>query len=161
MQIKVEKEPYSIRKAISMHLILLLLYFSVAIAPALWLRENSLQDIAFIRWLNLLLVPVIFSLLLMRSSRKAHLHLTHLSEAHVIRQRLVHALKRKGYRVIRDLPQKVSFRSRFFPLNFLLGRGPLHLKEKKKSIQLSGPWSSIHQLEKMAHEGEIFLPNPR
>ncbi|WPP49084.1 hypothetical protein [Catalinimonas niigatensis] len=161
MQIKVEKEPYSLKKAIGVYLLLFVLYFSVAIAPDLSLPESQWPSIPFLRWLNLLLIPFIFSLGITRSSRKAHLYFTHLSEPGTIRQRLVQALQLQGYRIKQDLPKEIRFRSPFFIWNYLLGRGFLHLKEKKKSIQISGSWSKIHQLEKLAHEGEILLPNPK
>lgn len=160
MQIKVEKEPYSLRKALGVYLILFVLYFSIAIAPDLWLQESQWQSIPFLRWLNLILIPFIFSLGITRSSRKAHLYLTHLATPEVIKQRLVQAFQKQGYSIAQTFPKKIYFRSRFFVWDYVLGRGFLQLKEKKKSIQISGSWNKIHQLEKLAHEGAILLPNP-
>lgn len=161
MQIKVKKEPHSLRKALGVYFILFLLYFAVAVAPAIWLDESSWQNLPFLRWLNLMLIPLIFSLIITHTSRKAHLYLTHLAEPEVIKQRLLQSFQQQGYRIVRELPQKVYLRSRFFLWDFLLGKGALQLKEKKSSVQISGCWSKIHQLEKLTHEGEILLPNPK
>ncbi|WKN30076.1 hypothetical protein PZB74_14015 [Porifericola rhodea] len=161
MQIRVEKEPYSLAKAAKAYAIICLLYFAVAIAPDVWIYRGNWSDIAFFRWLNLVLIPLVFSLIITRSSRKAHLHLTHLAEPNVIRRRLVQAFQKQGYNIFRNLPLLVVFRSPFFLWDLILGRESIKLKEKKKSVQISGPWVKIHQLEKMAHEGEIFLPSPK
>ncbi|MDF9798197.1 hypothetical protein OKW21_003460 [Catalinimonas alkaloidigena] len=161
MQIKVEKEPYSLTKALWVYLILFLLYFAIAVAPGFWLNDDNWQSLPFLRWLNLMLIPLIFSLIITHTSRIAHLHLTHLSEPEVIRQRLLQSLQQQGYSIAREFPDKVYLRSRFFLWDFLMGKGNLQLKEKKSSVQISGCWSKIHQLEKLTHEGEILLPNPK
>lgn len=161
MQIKVEKEPYSLNKAARVYSLLFLLYFALTIAPSLWADIHSWQSVPFVRWLNLLLIPLVFSLIITRASRKAHLYLTHLPDTLLIRQRLVQAFEHEGYIVDRELPRKVYLRSRFFLWDTLLGKGALRLKERNKCVQISGCWSKIHRLEKLTHEGEILLPNPR
>lgn len=159
MQIKVKKEPYSFKKVLRTYILLFLLYFLAVVAPSLWIYEVAWQDIAFFRWLNLFLLPVVFSLFITRSSRRAHLYLTRLSDPHLIRQRLVQVFQGQGYRIVQDLPPKVSLRPPFFSRDFLLGRGGLLLREKQESVQISGPWSKIHRLEKLSHEGALLLPD--
>ncbi|MFP4092470.1 MAG: hypothetical protein ACLFUB_21055 [Cyclobacteriaceae bacterium] len=161
MQIKTVKEPFSLKKALYTFLVLMLVYALLAFGLSGWLYDESWTDAGIIRWVNLLLVPLGGTLLLTRSFRKARLYLTHLTQTDMICQRLTQTMNRQGYHLSEAVPQRLLFKPRFAPAAHLLGIGCVCLEYRNNCILLSGPLSRIYWLEKLAHEGEIFLPDPR
>jgi cytochrome c biogenesis protein CcdA len=160
MQIKSVKEPLPLRKALFFFLGLSILYALLAFGISAWLYDEHWQEVGVIRWLNLLLLPALGTFFLSRSSRKARLYLTHLTYTDLICRRLTQVMRGQGYLLSESRPQRLTFRPRFAPA-YLLGIGCVCLEYRKNCVLLSGPLSKIHWIEKMAHEGEIFLPDPR
>lgn len=161
MQIKTEKDALPYRKVISGFLTVFFLYALLAFGVPYWLYDHALYEAGLIRWINLLLVPFAVSLVLGRVSRRARIYFTHLSQKDMIQQRLVEVLRRDGYRISEALAHQVYFRATV-PFGRLLKLSPpLWMEFEEDYILLHGPCNKIQKLEKLAYEGEIFLPKSR
>ena len=161
MQIKTEKDALPFRKAIIGFLTVFFMYALLAFGIPYWFYDHALYQAGLIRWINLLLVPFATSLVMGRLYRRARIYFTHLTQKDMIQQRLVDVLRQEGYRVSESLPHQVVFRSSFPWLSKVSSQPPLWIEFEDDYILLHGPWSKVQKLEKLAHEGEIFLPKPR
>jgi len=161
MQIKTEKDALPLRKAISGFLTIFSLYALLAFGIPYWFYDHALSQAGLVRWINLLLVPFAASLVLGRTSRRARIYFTHLTQKDLIQRRLVEVLRQDGYRITEALAHQVYFRSTLPFSRFLKISPPLWMEFEEDYILLHGPWSKIQKLEKMAYEGEIFLPKSR
>jgi hypothetical protein len=161
MQIKTEKDKIPLKRTVFSFLLLMLIYGALAFGLSLWMYGESWSEAGLVRWINLLLVPLAGTLLLVRSARSARIYFTHLTQKDMIQQRLTDSLIRDGYRISESLPHQVYFRSEFPLLSSISGRAPLWMEFEEDYILLHGPWNKIHELERQAHEGEIFLPKSR
>jgi len=161
MQVKSEKDPFPLRKVLITFVMLLFSYAVLIIALPALIQSASWQDTQLIRWINLLLVPAAGSILLHRTSRKARLFLTHLTQRDIIQQRLTDTLRQEGYRISEALAQRVYFQPTYPLLSRLVGQAPVWMEFEDDYILLHGPWSKIQQLEQRVHEGDIFLPKSR
>ncbi len=161
MQIKTEKERLPLFKLVVGFLLVFTGYAIFAFGISLWLYGESWSEAGLVRWINLLLLPLAFTLLLSRSGRGARIYFTHLTQKDLIQQRLTRVLRNQGYRVSEALPNQVNFRPTFPLVAKLAARPPLWMEFEDDYILLHGPWSKIQYLEKLAYEGEIFLPKSR
>ena len=161
MQIKTEKEAIPLLKLIAGFLFVFVSYAIIAFGISLWLYGESWSEAGLVRWINLLLLPLAATLFLSRSMRSARLYFTHLTQKNLIQQRLTMALRQQGYRVIESLPHQVLFKPALPLLAKLTGRPTVWMEFEDDYILLHGPLNKIQRLEKLAHEGEIFLPKSR
>lgn len=158
MEIKTERETLPYVRLVLSFLSIVAIYVLLSFGLSYWLYGELWSGHGVVRWINLLILPLVATFVLSRTTRKARIYFTHLTNKDFIQQRLTEVLRSEGYRISEALPYQVYFKPRFALWSTLTASPSTWMEFEEDYILIHGSWSQILRLEKLAYEGAVFLP---